>query len=137
MNSTRLSAVVAALAGGLLVAPSLALAQAVAPFAACPSLDAIQAAGGVPSGASFPCLGIATFGAGTDATSRGNVIAGAGAIARFDLGRIDGAAVLVPNARALSGLAALMHRGRQAESVSLDYSPTETRPAAVAPTRPE
>jgi len=86
-----------------MAAPGMAAAQSMgaAPFAACPSLDTLESLGEVPEGTSFPCLGIATFGRDSDASGRGAVVARSGAVARFDLGIVDGSAVLVPNERAL------------------------------------
>jgi subtilisin len=95
----------AGLAAGL-AAPGTAAAQGPAtPFAACPSLETIEAAGDIPAGTSFPCLGIATFSAGTDAGGRASIVRQTGAVTRFDLDIVGGSAVLVPNARALRALA--------------------------------
>jgi subtilisin len=101
----RAPILVAGLAVGL-AAPGTAAAQGPAtPFAACPSLETLEAVGNVPAGTSFPCLGIATFSAGTNASERSSIVRRTGAVPRFDLDIVSGTAVLVPNARALRALA--------------------------------
>jgi subtilisin len=96
---------VAGLAVGLATPGTAAAQGAVTPFAACPSLETLGAEGAIPAGTSFPCLGIATFSAGTNTGERSSIVTRTGAVARFDLGIVSGSAVLVPNARALRALA--------------------------------
>jgi subtilisin family serine protease len=108
--STRAAALAAAMATVGVAAgiggSGSAVAQGIAgPFAACPSLDTLETLGTVPDGTRFPCLGIATFSADSDANERGAIVSRTGAIARFDLGIVNGSAVLVPNERALWNLA--------------------------------
>lgn len=101
----RAALLVAALAVGL-TAPDTAAAQgAVTPFAACPSLETLEALGDLPTDTSFPCLGIATFSPDTSTSRRSSIVRRTGAVARFDLGIVSGSAVLVPNARAFRALA--------------------------------
>lgn len=99
------SILAAILAVGVAAPGTVAAQGAAAPFAACPSMDALDAFGDVPAGTSFPCLGIATFSTTTSTSVRSSIVRRTGAIPRFDLGIVSGSAVLVPNARALQALA--------------------------------
>jgi len=108
--STRAAALAAAMATVGVAAgiggSTSAVAQGIAgAFTACPSLETLETLGAVPDGTRFPCLGIATFSADSDANERGSIVSRTGAIARFDLGIVNGSAVLVPNERALWNLA--------------------------------
>ena len=57
-----------------------------------------------PDEAATPCSAILTFTAGVSADGRARTLAGAGAIIGYDLGRLNAASALVPNARALWAL---------------------------------
>lgn len=71
---------------------------------ACPGKRALRAMDVLPVEPMAPCLAIATFADGSSSADRAAIVERAGALTRFDLGFMNGAAMFVPSEEALWSL---------------------------------
>ncbi len=81
-----------------------AVASGPAGVPACPGKRSLMAMDELPVEPMAPCLAIATFADGSSAAERAAIVERAGALTRFDLGFMNGAAMFVPSEEALWSL---------------------------------